>query len=128
MSNDPNASEESADLMQAVYDELHALASSYLRRERSDHTLQTTALVNEAWLRLSGRGDATYENRAHFFRAAALAMRRILMHHAEKHQALKRGGGRRGMALDAVLDASAGIDENEVDLLAMNDALNRLAE
>src|SRR5438477_10934747 len=85
------------DLLRIVYDELHALASAYLRNERPDHTLQTTALVHEAWLRLSGRGDVAYDGRAHFFRAAALAMRRILLHHAEKHRAIKRGGGRRGV-------------------------------
>ncbi len=89
----PDRAEAHAALLALVYDELRALASAYLRNERPGHTLQTTALVHEAWLRLSGRDEVKFDSRAHFFRAAALAMRRILLHHAEKKRTLKRGGG-----------------------------------
>jgi len=116
------------DLLDVVYDELRALASAYLSKERSDHTLQTTALVHEAWLRLSQRQDRRFDDRAHFFRAAALAMRRILLHHAEKRAAQKRGGGQRGMSMDEKIEAPGGPDTNWVEILALNDALKRLAE
>ena len=118
----------SGDLLDVVYDELRALASAYLSKERSDHTLQTTALVHEAWLRLSQRQDRRFDDRAHFFRAAALAMRRILLHHAEKRAAQKRGGGQRGMSMDEKIEAPGGPDTNWVEILALNDALKRLAE
>ncbi len=115
-----------AALVTIVYDELHALASAYLRSERTGHTLQTTALVHEAWLRLSGR-DARFDNRAHFFRAAALTMRRILLDHAERRRAQKRGGGRRGLALEEQADVAARTGGDSLDLLALNDALEHLA-
>src|SRR5262245_8309107 len=75
-----------------VYDELHRLASRQLRRERSDHTLQTTALVHEAYLRLVGQRNANWQNRAQFFGVAAQLMRRILVDYARTHKASKRGG------------------------------------
>ncbi|MDX2200503.1 MAG: ECF-type sigma factor [Phycisphaerae bacterium] len=117
-------------LIAAVYDELHALASAYLRKERQDHTLQTTALVNEAWLRLSGRDGSAYSNRAHFFRAAALAMRRILIDHATRRTAEKRGGLRSRLVLDEKIDQQAthpGQTPDGADLLALDAALRQLA-
>jgi RNA polymerase sigma-70 factor (ECF subfamily) len=116
------------DILVIVYDELRALASAYLRGERADHTLQTTALVHEAWLRLSGRDARTFDNRAHFFRAAALAMRRILLHHAEKRAAQKRGGGRSGVTIDEGIDSLASPGADWVEMLALNEALKRLAD
>jgi RNA polymerase sigma factor (TIGR02999 family) len=114
------------ELMQVVYEELRALASAYVRQERPDHTLQTTALVHEAWLRLHGRGAVAYDGRAHFFRAAALAMRRILLNHAEKRRALKRGGGRREASLTELIDLRS--PGSDVDMLALSDALDRLSQ
>lgn len=115
------------DLIEAVYDELRALASSYLRGERANHTLQTTALVHEAWMRLSNREANSFDNRAHFFRAAALAMRRILLHHAEKKGAKKRGGGQTHAANFDALNDPANWDD-PTDLLAINEALKQLAQ
>ena len=86
------------DLLPLVYDELRRLADRYLRRERSDHTLQATALVNEAYLRLVDQ-NVPWQNRAHFFGVAAEMMRRILVDHARSHQAQKRGSG--GVKLSA---------------------------
>ena len=80
------------ELLPLVYDELHRLASSYLRRERADHTLQPTALVNEAYLRLIDQHQSHWQNRAQFFGVAAQLMRRILVDHARAHLAAKRGG------------------------------------
>ncbi len=113
-----------AELMPLVYQELHQLASHYLRHERSDHTLQPTALVNEAYLRLTGLREADFQNRVHFFGAAAQAMRRILVDHARRHRAVKRGDNARRVDLD---EASAlGIDVR-TDLIALDEALTKLA-
>jgi RNA polymerase sigma factor (TIGR02999 family) len=111
-------------LLPLVYDELRRLASRYLRRERPDHTLQATALVHEAYLRLFDQ-DVSWENRAHFFGVAAEMMRRILIDHARSHQAVKRGSGGAKLSLDDVLDLS---DEKAADLIALDDALKALAE
>jgi RNA polymerase sigma factor (TIGR02999 family) len=107
-------------LLPLVYGELHRLARSYMRRERPDHTLQTTALVHEAYLRLAGLGNARPENRIHFFAAAAQVMRHILVDHARGRQRAKRGSG-----VPAVtLDEAAVLSESRADeLLAVNDAL-----
>src|SRR6266852_1379781 len=86
-------------LMPLVYDELHRLAGAYLRRERRDHTLQPTALINEAWLRLNDQRNARWHNRAHFFGIAAQLMRRILVDHARAHHAAKRGGPQEVLSL-----------------------------
>ncbi|HEX8708188.1 MAG TPA: sigma-70 family RNA polymerase sigma factor [Pyrinomonadaceae bacterium] len=110
-------------LLPLVYDELRHLADRYLRRERSDHTLQATALVHEAYIKLVDQKVA-WQNRAHFFGVAAQAMRRILVDHARGHQAEKRGSGQK-LSLDDVLEV--GIDQ-EFDLVALDDALNKLAE
>lgn len=111
-------------LMPLVYDELRRLAAGYLRRERSDHTLQATALVNEAFLRLVDQHSVQWHNRAHFFGIAAQMMRRILVNHARDRNAEKRGGDRCRVTLSEDIAIEVGRD---IDLLALDDALNRLA-
>jgi RNA polymerase sigma-70 factor (ECF subfamily) len=106
-----------------VYDELHRLARRYLKRERADHSLQATALVNEAYMRLVDQTRVQWQNRAHFFAVAAMAMRRILVDRARR-QNEKRGGG----ALHVSLDEAAVLGgERRVDFVALDDALNALA-
>lgn len=109
-------------LYEAVYAELRRVAGANLRREAPGHTLQPTALVNEAYLRLAP--SAAFENRRHFFAAAAEAMRRILVDHARKRRSEKRGGGFERVTLSAVEDASESV---EVDVLAVDAALTELA-
>lgn len=109
-------------LLPVVYDELHRLAAGYLRRERTGHTLQSTALVNEAWLKLAGQ-SAPWQNRAHFLGVAAQAMRRILVDHARRRAAAKRGGHEPRVTLADV----AAPDGREVDLVLLDEALERLA-
>ncbi|MGI8432244.1 MAG: sigma-70 family RNA polymerase sigma factor [Chthoniobacterales bacterium] len=111
-------------LMPLVYDELRMLARGYLQRERSDHTLQATGLVHEAYLRLVDQSTTNWQNRAHFFWLAAQAMRRILVEHARRHRAEKRGGALEKIELDEALTPAAG---RSVDLLALDDALKELA-
>lgn len=112
-------------LLPAVYDELRKLARSYLRRERPDHTLQATALVHEAYLRLIDQNSVTWQNRAHFFGIAAQMMRRILVNHAVAKQTDKRGGGVQKLSLDEAISLA---EERELDLIALDDALKTLAE
>ena len=112
-------------LMPLVLDELRRLAASYLRKERVGHTLQPTALVHEAYMRLVDQTQVQWQNRAHFFGVAAQMMRRILVDHARAHEAEKRGGEFQKLSLDENLDASGG--ERDVNLVALDDALNRLA-
>ncbi|MCA9309650.1 MAG: sigma-70 family RNA polymerase sigma factor [Phycisphaerales bacterium] len=112
-------------LLPLVYDELRALAAGYLRHERSDHTLQPTALVHEAYLRMVDQTSVTWQNRSHFFGIAAQAIRRILVDHARARHALKRGGKRLRMTLNEEL---AGGDDPELDLLAIDDALHKLKD
>jgi RNA polymerase sigma factor (TIGR02999 family) len=111
-------------LLPVVYDELRSLAAAYLRSERADHTLQTTGLVHEAYLRLVDQRRTTWQNRAHFFGIAAQAMRRILVDHARRHRAAKRAGGH-PVTLD---DQIAGTAAPSDDVLAVDEALQRLAE
>lgn len=112
-------------LMPLVYSELRRQARNYLRRERADHTLQPTALVNEAYLRLVDQKNARWQNRSQFFGVAAQLMRRILVDHARLHQAQKRGGsGQQRLSLTNVEQVGAGPD---LDLLALHEALNELA-
>ena len=111
-------------LLPAIYGELKRLAGSYLRRERPDHTLQATALVHEAFLKLVDQHDVRWQNRAHFFGIAAQIMRRILVDHARAHTASKRGSGERPLPLE---DALAIGPAPDVDLLALDEALTRLA-
>ncbi len=107
-------------LMPLVYEELRRLARDYLRRERADHTLQATALVHEAYLRLVGETGICWQNRAHFYAIAARLMRRILVDHARAHHAEKRGGHARKFSLD---EARALACESSSDLLAVDGAL-----
>jgi len=119
---DAKAGEE---LLPLVYDELRRLAAYKMAGEAAGHTLQATALVHEAWLRLSGPQQQSWENRAHFFGAAAEAMRRILVEHARRKQSLKRGGG----ALREELEESDLILTAPPDeLLAVHEALDKLAQ
>lgn len=111
-------------LMPAVYDELRRLASGFLRRERSDHTLQTTALVHEAYIHLVDQNETDWQNRAHFFGAAAQLMRRILVDYARARRAAKRGGGALKVTLNEVVIGSTGKD---IDVIALDEALNELA-
>jgi len=112
-------------LLPLVEHELRRLAHRHMRRERGDHTLQTTALVNEAYLRLIGQRQVRWQNRAHFFGIAAQFMRRILIDHARKHAYAKRGGGARKISLDQAPVLS---DERAAELVALDDALRSLAE
>lgn len=113
------------ELIDAVYQELHRLASSYMRREhRPDHTLQPTALVNEAYLLLIGDNPVNWDNRAHFYSAAAKTMRRILIDHARSHRAVKRSGSLERVQLD---DALIAVDAKANELLELDAALDRLA-
>ena len=114
-------------LLPLVYSELRRLASAYLRRERSNHTLQSTALVHEAFMRMVHQQDVQWKNRAHFFAIAAQMIRRILVDYARSQHAEKRGSGALKLELDeamAVPQASG----SDVDLLGLNDALDRLTE
>jgi RNA polymerase sigma factor (TIGR02999 family) len=106
-----------------VYDELRRVARNYMRREPTDHTLQTTALVNEAYIRLIDQDRVHWQNRAHFFGIAAQLMRRILVDHARKRHNLKRGGDVRRIPLE---EAFVVADEQAADLVALDDALQRL--
>ena len=112
------------ELTPIVYKELRQLASHYMRRESNDHTLQPTALVHEAYLRLTGLREAKFHNRTHFFGAAATIMRRVLVDHAREQGAAKRGAGATVASLDEA--AERGIDLR-FDLVCLDDALNRLA-
>ena len=114
------------DLLPLVYAELRRLAASYLRRERVGHTLQPTALVHEAYIRLIDQTQVRWQNRAHFFGVAAQMMRRILVDHARSQQAEKRGGEFQKLSLDERIDISG--EDQDLDLVALDDALNRLAE
>lgn len=109
--------------MPLVFDELRRVAASYMGRERTDHTLQSTALVNEAYLRLADQSTISWQNRAHFFGIAARMMRQILVNHAETHNAAKRGGSTPKLSLD---DAVSFAEERELDLVALDDALKEL--
>jgi RNA polymerase sigma factor (TIGR02999 family) len=111
-------------LMPLVYDELRRLANRYMGRERAGHTLQTTALVNEAYLRLVGASGVRWQNRAHFFAVSAQVMRRILVDFARSRNFQKRGGGARQVSLDQALEIS---EERDADLVALDDALEALA-
>jgi RNA polymerase sigma factor (TIGR02999 family) len=113
--------------MPLVYDELRRLAASYLRRERPGQTLHATALVHEAYVRLIGEKAHHWQNRAHFVAIAALSMRQILVERARRRKAAKRGGDPERITLDErVLAADSG-DADEIDLVALDLALNRLA-
>jgi RNA polymerase sigma factor (TIGR02999 family) len=112
------------ELMPVVYDELRRLAQHYLSHERAEHTLQTTALVHEAYLRLVDQKAVNWQNRAQFFGIAAQMMRRILINHAKNRNAVKR----RGYATRISLDEAIGFfEQREIDFMALNEALETLA-
>ena len=114
-----------AKLMPLVNQELRQVAGAFLARERSDHTLQPTALVNELYLRLVDRRKVRWQSRAQFFAFAAKSMRRILVDHARGHRASKRGSGATKISLDDAIGMSR---QQEVSLIALDDALRSLAE
>ncbi|HUQ34578.1 MAG TPA: sigma-70 family RNA polymerase sigma factor [Pyrinomonadaceae bacterium] len=111
-------------LVPLVHEELRKLAHHYMSKERSDHTLQTTALVNEFYLRLVDQQSVSWENRAHFFGIAARSMRQILVEYARRRESAKRGGGRERIELD---EAALLSKEPDTDLIALDEALNELA-
>jgi len=111
-------------LLPLVYKELRRLAHFHLRNERPDHTLQSAALVNEAYCRLVGQNPPALENRTHFFAVAAQLMRQILVDYARRHRAAKRGGSVCKLSLE---DATVSSQEKDADVLAVDDALKALA-
>ena len=111
------------ELFPLVYEELRRLAAAQMSREAAGHTLQPTALVHEAWLQLVGAGERTWKNRAHFFGAAADAMRRILIDNARRKSALKRGGDQERVAIEELEITAAILDEH---ILMIDEALQRL--
>jgi|SRR5205807_7123162 len=111
-------------LMPLVYSELRRLARNYLRRERQNHTLQPTALVNEAYLKLIDQKNARWQNRAHFYGVAAQMMRRILVDHARQNKAAKRGGSERQRL--SITSAGEAGEKPDLDLLALHEALEEL--
>ncbi len=117
-----------ADLMPLVYSELRAIAGKQLQRERRNHTLQATALANEAYLRMVDQKDVDWKGRAHFLAVAAEVIRRILVDHARKKCAAKRGGGAVQVTLTLADILQPSGDQKEVDLLALDEAMRELAE
>ncbi|MCK6445787.1 MAG: ECF-type sigma factor [Planctomycetes bacterium] len=111
-------------LLQMLYRELHKLAEQSMRAERANHTLQATALVHEVWLRLVGDESRAWRDRSHFLCSAAQAMRRVLVDHARRKRAEKRGAGQERVTLD---DALASYEERALDVLALDQALEKLA-
>lgn len=119
------------DLIPLVYDELHKVAAQYLRRQRADHTLQPTALVNEAYLKLIDISNVNWQDRAHFFAVASQTMRHILVDHARSQAREKRGGGAQKLSLDEAISFSKDNEadfEKEVDLLLLDEILRQLEE
>lgn len=112
-------------LLPLVYDELRQVAERHMRRQPGNHTLQATALVNEAYMRLVSQDADNWENKAHFLGVAAKAMRSVLIDHARRKHAAKRGGGAGARQLD---EAAVFDDQSPVDLLALDDALTRFAD
>jgi RNA polymerase sigma factor (TIGR02999 family) len=113
------------DLIPLVYDELYKVAANYLRKERSDHTLQPTALVNEAYLKLVDISSVEWQDRAHFFAVSSNVMRRILVDYARSQATDKRGGSVQKVEFDEAVSFSK---EKEIDLLVLNDTLEKLEE
>jgi RNA polymerase sigma factor (TIGR02999 family) len=110
-------------LMAVVYDDLRRLAGSYMKRERPDHTLQPTALVNEAYLRLVGQKNVNWQNREHLIAVAAMMMRRILLNHAYSRKRDKRGGGKVKVSL---AEADCFVQNQQIDVIALDEALKKL--
>ncbi len=114
------------ELMPFVYDELRRQAHSFLNKERPNHTMQTTALVHEAYLRLIEQNSVDWQNRAHFFALSATMMRRILVNYAKERHRLKRGGKEENLPLDTAIHVA--FKDREIDLLDLDRALEELAE
>jgi RNA polymerase sigma-70 factor, ECF subfamily len=112
-------------LLPLVYDELRQMARRYMARQNAGHTLQTTALINEAYLKLVGQPAKHWQNRAHFFGVAAQAMRHILVDYARAHQYAKRGGGAQAVSLDEAMTIAP---ERAAEVVALDDALQELAK
>ena len=113
------------ELYPLVYDELHRLARRYMSKERKGHTLQTTALINEAYVRLVDQRNVQWANRSHFFAISAQIMRRILIDHARRHAYAKRGGGARQVSLD---ETAAMVQDDFSEFLRLDEALKSLAQ
>jgi RNA polymerase sigma factor (TIGR02999 family) len=111
-------------LLPHIYDELHRQAARYLRREKPNHTLQTTALINEAYLKMIDSKEIEWESRTHFFAFSANAMRQILVDYARTKNRLKRGGELQKVGLDEAVTVA--VDEKEIDLVALDEALTKL--
>ena len=124
--NDKSGDNSADVLLKIVYDELHRQAHRFLRKERRGHTLQTTALVNEAYLKLIQQRNITCESRSQFYAVAATMMRRILIDYARTKHRVRRGGLHSDLPLENGL--TIGVSETDFDLLALDEALNRLAE
>lgn len=125
----PDDDASAAELVSQLYDELRELAAARMRTLPPGHTLQATALVNEAFLRIQSRGDKTWQGRRHFFGAAARAMHDILVERARARQRLKRGGGQQPVPLDTDLQADAlALPEPDIDVLALSEALADMAK
>ena len=112
-------------LMPLVYDEMRRIARAFISRERQGHTLQPTALVNEAYLRLVDQNSVTWQSRAHFYSVAASMMRRVLIDHARTHAAEKRGGGAVHLSIE---DVQVPVEERAANFVAMDEALERLSQ
>ena len=124
--SDNNRADSADALLKLVYDELRRQARRYLQKERRGHTLQTTALVHEAYLKLIKQKNVSWEGRSHFFGVAATMMRRILIDYAKTKHRLRRGGVHSDLPLETALTIS--VSDSDFDLLALDEALNRLAE
>jgi RNA polymerase sigma factor (TIGR02999 family) len=122
LSNGDKAAQD--ELYERVYDELCRFASARLHQERAGHTFQTADLVHEAFFKLVGQQNVHWQNRRHFFRIAAQAMRRILVDHARQHQAAKRGGGQPKISLEEATDVA---EQRPEEVVAVHEALNKLA-
>ena len=117
------------ELFPIVYDELRALAAGFMQGESRAQTMQATALVHEAYMRLVGPNQAPWDNRAHFFGAAARAIRRILVDHARERNGLKRGGGKRPVSLDdALVVAPEEVGGSDAGMMCLDEALSALAQ
>lgn len=114
------------EVLPAVYEELRVVAGRKMSSERADHTLQPTALIHEAWLRMSGRAGAGWQDRAHFFAVAARAMRQVLVDHARRRSAEKRGGDLQRVTLHEEISGESAT--HEFDLLDLHNAIDKLAE
>jgi RNA polymerase sigma factor (TIGR02999 family) len=123
----PLASQPTEELLVRVYDQLRRLARQYMSHERADHTLQATALVHEAYVRVTGTRHVEFQNQAHFFHAAAEAMRRILIERGRQRQSLKAGGGPTGPRQRVPLTSvDLAVDMDGDEILALDDAISRL--